>query len=266
MNHADILHHLHHAERPLFLPNCWDAASAAALHRVGAHAVATSSAGMSWAHGHADGSNLPPEVLVHSVREITRVLECPLSVDVEGGYSDDPAEVAELVGQLIDAGAVGINVEDGRDAPSLLAAKIRAIRQIAEQRGVRLFINARTDVFLKTLVPEEQQLTEALERAAIYRDAGCDGLFVPLVLDAERIGALAAQVPLPLNVLAWPGLPDTEALTRLGVKRISAGSGIAKQALEAAAVAARAFVRGDLTSVTAPLQRVGNPNKLFPTG
>lgn len=266
MNHADTFHHLHHAKRPLLLPNCWDAASAAALLRAGAHAIATSSAAVSWAHGHADGHNLQPEALVRSVVDITRILECPLSVDVEGGYSADPTEVAALVDELLQAGAIGINLEDGADPPELLAAKIAAVRSGAAKRGIRLFINARTDVYLKALVPEADRLDEVLRRAAIYREAGCDGLFVPLALDPSDLERLVRAVPLPINVLAWDGLPDVETLTRLGVKRISAGSGIAKQALDAATNAAWAFVRGDLSSVTAPTQRLGNPNKLFPAG
>ncbi|MEO7886490.1 MAG: isocitrate lyase/phosphoenolpyruvate mutase family protein, partial [Polaromonas sp.] len=149
------LHHqqfvqLHQAPHGvLLLPNAWDAASVKIFEASGAKAVATSSASLAWACGYADGGALPPDELLDAVARITRVLKVPLTVDMEDGYSQDPAEVGRLAAELVDVCAVGINLEDGSDAPALLADKIRAIRSAL--KGKPLFINARTDVYLRKL-------------------------------------------------------------------------------------------------------------------
>ena len=146
---ADTFRRLHAGPDLLILPNAWDAGSARIIETLGARAVATTSAGVCWSHGYADGHHLPVDFLITTVREITRVISIPLTCDFEGGYADDPATVGENVARIIDAGAVGINIEDGRAAPDLLAAKIAAVRKAADRAGVPLFINARTDVYLK---------------------------------------------------------------------------------------------------------------------
>jgi len=171
------------------------------------------------------------------------VIRVPLSVDVEAGYSDDPREVAELVARLIDAGAVGINLEDGAGAPELLGAKIAAIRDVSARAGVALFINARTDVYLRGLVPEADRIAETCARAVRYRDAGAHGVFVPKVVEPAAIATIAGATALPLNVLAWPGLAPTAELGALGVRRVSAGSGLAQAAWTRTAALAAAFLR-----------------------
>ena len=204
----------------LVLANCWDAGTARLTARLGARAVATSSAAVAWSHGYPDGDQLPRELLLATTRSIARIIDVPLSVDCEGGYSDDPAE---LVAAVVDAGAVGINLEDGRGSPELLARKIAGVKARTE-----VFVNARTDVYLKALVPPEARVAETIARAAMYRDAGADGIFVPGVLDADEIRTLAAEIRLPLNVLARPGLPAAAELRALGVRRLSAGSDLAQ--------------------------------------
>jgi 2-methylisocitrate lyase-like PEP mutase family enzyme len=212
------------------------------IENLGARAVATTSAGVAWSNGYPDGNALPVERLVATVRAIARVLRVPLSVDIEGGYSDDPATVGETVSALLDAGAVGINVEDGSGPPARLAAKIERAKDAALRKGVDLFVNARTDVYLRGLVPEPLRVEETLARAKQYREAGADGLFVPKVVEPTDIRAIAASAELPLNVLAWPGLPSASNLQVLGVRRLSAGSAIAQFALGRAATAAAAFL------------------------
>lgn len=163
-----------------------------------------------------------------TVESIVRVISVPLTVDVEAGYSDDLGRVAEVLDAVIAAGAVGINIEDGSAAPELLARKIERARQVADKRNVQLFINARTDVYLKNLVPAEDRVAETLRRAAMYQAAGADGLFAAGVTAAYEIEAICKGTPLPVNVLGFAGLPSPSELQALGVRRLSAGSGIAE--------------------------------------
>lgn len=200
---ADTFRRLHAGPDLLILPNCWDAGSARIIESLGARAVATSSAAVCWSHGYADGHHLPVEALATTVREITRVIGIPLSCDFEGGYADEPAAVADNVARIIDAGAVGINLEDGRIPADQHVRKIAAVRQAADKAGVALFINARTDVYLKGLAEPADAVAEVLRRAALYRDAGASGLFAPGVLIAEEIAAIAAAAA--CRSTSWPG-------------------------------------------------------------
>ena len=219
---------LHRGAQPLRLPNAWDAGSARLFESLGAPAIATTSAGVAWALGYADGGKLPADVAVAVVAHIARVLRVPLSVDVEHGYSDDPLAVAGFVQQLLDLGVAGINIEDGAHAPELLARKIEAIKNIAAKSGADIFVNARTDVFLAGLAEAPRRVDETLARGKLYQGAGADGLFVPGLSDPAQIKAVADGIALPLNVMAWPGLPPAAQLGELGVRRLSAGSGISQ--------------------------------------
>jgi 2-methylisocitrate lyase-like PEP mutase family enzyme len=230
---------LHSGPDLLVLPNCWDAGSARLIESLGARAVATTSAGVAWAHGYPDGDALPVDRLLATVRAIARVVTIPLSVDIEAGYADD---VGELIAALVDAGAVGINIEDADAPPAILATRIAQAKQAAARRGVDLFVNARTDVYLRGLVPEAERVAETLARAARYRDAGADGLFVPKVIAPDEIRAITAAADLPVNVLAWAGLPSIAELAALGVRRLSAGSMLAQHACALAATMTRAFL------------------------
>jgi 2-methylisocitrate lyase-like PEP mutase family enzyme len=234
---------LHEGPNLLCITNCWDAASARVLESVGASALATTSAGLAWSNGYPDGNALPVDRLIAAVRAITRVATVPLSIDIEGGYSDDHVAVGETVFALLEVGAVGINLEDGAGPPERLEAKIESAKQAASRLGVDLFVNARTDVYLRELVPEDVRVEETLLRAKRYRNAGADGLFVPKVVAPSDIRAIASSIGVPLNVLAWPGLPPGSRLLELGVRRLSAGSGLAQLAFGRAAAAAETFLR-----------------------
>jgi len=240
---AGTFHALHHAPTPLLLANAWDVGTARLMAGLGAAAIATTSAGVAWSHGYPDGDLLPIDLLLASVAAIARAVRVPLSVDIEGGYSDDLDTVEDNIARVIAAGAVGINIEDGTASPALLSAKIERARRAAARSGVGLFINARCDVYLKGLVPAERAVAETLARAAQYRAAGADGLFVPGLTEPAAIRDMVGTIGLPLNLLAWPGLPDLAALTALGVKRVSAGSGITQAVYGRAAVIARDFLR-----------------------
>lgn len=262
MNHDQLFHSMH--DGLLMLPNCWDGGSARVAQAAGATALATSSAAVAWSHGYADGSHLPTELLLATVRGIRRVSELPLSVDIEDGYSADPAGVAVLVRELIGAGVVGINIEDGGDAPELLASKIAIVREVADAAGVRLFINARTDVYLRGLADGAGKPAETIRRGELYRAAGASGLFVPGVSDEGDIAAVASAVALPLNVMAVPGLPALARLRALGVRRLSAGSAIGEAAQGLVRDAAANFLATG--KVDAPSPGYGVINALMVSG
>jgi 2-methylisocitrate lyase-like PEP mutase family enzyme len=182
---------------------------------------------VAWAHGRADGEQLDSQTVLAAVREIVRAVRAPVSVDLEAGYSAEPAAIASLIAAIVDAGAVGINLEDGLAAPEVLAAKIA----VARRAGGDLFINARTDVYLKNLARGDDAVKEMLRRARIYREAGADGLFVPGVVEPEAIRTIARDAGLPLNVLARPTLASVSELQAWGVRRLSVGCALAQAAL-----------------------------------
>ncbi|PZE56859.1 isocitrate lyase/phosphoenolpyruvate mutase family protein [Curtobacterium sp. MCLR17_044] len=228
---AATFHGLHdHRSRPLVLVNVWDAASARLVEDAGATAIATTSAGVAWSLGRPDGNTLTRAEAMDAVARIAASVSVPVTVDIESGYADDADGVARTVDAVLEAGAVGINIEDGRLHPDALADRIGAARRAAERAGVRLFVNARTDVHLAGLVDPERLLAETLERARRYRGAGADGVFVPGVRDVETIRALVESIDGPVNVMAGPGSPTVAALARLGVARISLGSAVAQAA------------------------------------
>jgi 2-methylisocitrate lyase-like PEP mutase family enzyme len=217
-----------HANGVLILANAWDAGSARVIENAGAKALATTSAGLAWSCGYPDGNALPADVLVGAIASIARVIQVPLTADIEGGYSSDPDKVSDLVLRVINAGAAGINIEDGSGSVDLLCAKIESIRARVQNAGVDVFVNVRTDVYLRGLVEKENRLSEILRRAAAYQTAGADGIFVPALAEPDEIRQLCTHVSLPINLMAVPGLPLLAELKSLGVKRLSAGSAIAQ--------------------------------------
>jgi 2-methylisocitrate lyase-like PEP mutase family enzyme len=262
--HADTFRRLHAGPDLLILPNGWDAGSCRIIETLGAKAVATSSAAVCWSHGYADGHHLPIELLARTVAEITRAVSIPVTCDSEGGYADDPATVGENIARVIDAGAVGINIEDGASPPELLAAKIEAVRKAADRAGVALFINARTDVYLKKVAEGGAAVEEVLRRAARYKAAGADGLFVPGIVTPDEITLVAAGCGLPLNVMARPGLPAGPALQQLGARRISAGTGLGRAALAALNAATTHYLATGDSDALAKTDTVGGDyNRLF---
>ena len=253
-----------HTRGLLRLANAWDAGTARLIEHLGAPAVATTSAGLAWAQGYPDGDALDVDDLLHAVAGIARVIEVPLTVDVEGGYADHPDTVADTVLRVVHAGAAGINLEDGAGDPAVLAAKIRAIRQACTAQGLDVFINARTDVYLRGLAEDGMRVDETLRRAAAYREAGADGLFVPGLVDADAIRAIAADCSLPLNVMLRPQLQDLAALEALGVRRVSTGSALAESMYGRLATQVGTFLRDDRTSLPDPqAMGYGAVNGLF---
>ncbi|MDR7117145.1 isocitrate lyase/phosphoenolpyruvate mutase family protein [Caulobacter sp. BE254] len=261
---ADRFHALHAGPEVLVLPNAWDAASAALMEDAGAKAVATSSAAVAWARGYADGDAVPVAAVIDTVAGIARVVSVPVTADVEGGYTDDLATLAETIKAVIGAGAVGINFEDGRRDPDLHARKIQTVRATADQTGVNLFINARTDVYLAGLAAGEAALAETLRRAALYAQAGASGIFVPLPIEEDLLSALAAGIALPLNVMGRTSMPSARRLAQLGVRRLSSATGPFNAAYGAMLAGTRTYLAdGDTTGYAAFGKDLPNLNARF---
>jgi 2-methylisocitrate lyase-like PEP mutase family enzyme len=253
---------LHAGPGVLILPNVSDAGGAKLMASLGAKAIATTSSGLAWAHAWPDGDKLPIEVHTAAIREIERVVKLPITVDAEGGYSRDPSAVAETVVRLADAGAVGINLEDGAETPEATCAKIEAIKRATARAGVDLYVNTRTDVFLRGLAPG-REVEETLSRARLYTDAGADGLFIPGAANPAMIKAVADAVTLPLNIMALPGLPSVEELAALGVRRLSAGSALSQAAFGLTRRLAEAFLQGDAREMFTGAMGYGELNGLM---
>jgi len=220
---------LHVKGAPLLLYNAWDAGSAKSILAAGAQAIATSSWSVADAQGYRDGEAIPIALAERIVARIVATIDAPVTVDFEGGYSEDDGELTDNVSRLLDLGVIGINFEDrvvkGAGLYSLdrQARRIAAIRKAAEQKGVDLFINARTDVFFEHGEDAAQAVSEALDRAKAYAAVGASGFFVPGLVDDALIGKICEGVSLPVNVMVMDGVPSNARLSELGVARISYG-------------------------------------------
>jgi 2-methylisocitrate lyase-like PEP mutase family enzyme len=214
---------------PLLLYNAWDAGSAKCVLEAGAKAIATSSWAVAEAQGYRDGEVIPVGLVEQIVARIASTIDLPVTVDFEGGYSDDDSVLAENVSRLLELGIVGINFEDrvvkdvGLYAVDRQAHRIAAIRAAADKKGIDLFINARTDLFLGQAGDPAKSVGDALVRAKAYADAGASGLFVPGLQDDALIGRICDGAALPINVMVMDGVPSNERLANLGVARISYG-------------------------------------------
>ncbi|HEY6394139.1 MAG TPA: isocitrate lyase/phosphoenolpyruvate mutase family protein, partial [Candidatus Binataceae bacterium] len=235
---AEAFRKMHDRSRILVLPNAWNAMSAKAIEAAGALAIATSSAGVAYSLGYADGERAPREEIVAAIARIARVSHLPVSADIEAGFGADAAGVARMVAEVIRAGAVGINLEDAtRDRNNPLhsidaaVARVHAAREAANAAGVPIVINARTDVYLLGVGTPESRFEHALARLRAYRDAGGDCLFIPAIREDTLISKFVKELNAPINILAGPGFPTVRELEQLGVARVSVGSGPARAAM-----------------------------------
>lgn len=216
---------LHVKGTPVMLYNAWDAGSARTIVAAGAEAIATSSWSVAAAQGYEDGEDLPLPLAEQIVERIAAAVDVPVTVDFEGGYSDDDRRLDSNISRLLDLGIIGINFEDrvvkGRGLYDIdrQAKRIAAIRNAAERKGVALFINARTDVFLGN----SGDVDEALQRAQAYASAGASGFFIPGLTAADGIRRIAEEATLPINVMVMDGVPPNDKLAKLGVARVSYG-------------------------------------------
>ena len=230
---------LHQGPGILVLPNAWDAASARIFEKAGFMAVATTSAGVAASLGFADGEHIPAAVMLEAVARIASAVLLPVSADMEAGYGDTVDKVVETAKAVLKAGGIGMNLEDAGGDPAPQVEKVQAIRQAAAAAGIPLVINARTDVYLRQLGDPVDRFDEAVRRSNAYRKAGADCLFVPGVRDTATIGRLTAAIDGPVNILAVPGAPSVGELERLGVRRVSVGSGPMRATLALTARIAR---------------------------
>ncbi len=221
---------LHTKGVPLVLYNVWDAGSAKTLEKAGAPAIATSSWSVAEAQGYRDGEDIPVAFFNQIIARIVASVELPVSADFEGGYTDDDDQLAENISRLLDVGIVGINFEDRVVKGSGLypidrqASRIAVLRQAAERKGVPLFINSRTDLFLGQGNDPESVTGEALDRAMAYAAAGASGFFIPGLQEKPLIARVSEGSPLPVNVMVMDGVPPNAELAEIGVARISYGN------------------------------------------
>jgi 2-methylisocitrate lyase-like PEP mutase family enzyme len=235
---ANAFRAMHDRSRLLILPNAWDAMSARFIENAGARAIATTSAGLAFSLGYPDGEYASRDEVVNAIARIARVINIPLSADIESGFGADARQVGETVRSIIGAGAVGINLEDSTGDPAkplydldTAVARVRAAREAGDAAGVPLVINARTDVLITTKGDREELLQEAFRRENAFRAAGADCLF-PLGLNGnDEIARAVKSIDGPVNLIFRPGIPTTAEIARLGIARLSMGTSITLAAL-----------------------------------
>jgi 2-methylisocitrate lyase-like PEP mutase family enzyme len=262
---------LHDGRKTLVLPNAWDVASARIFEEAGFPAVGTSSAGVAFALGYPDGQKISRGEMLAVVHHIAEAVGIPVTADMEAGYGAKPEDVAETAREVLSAGAVGMNLEDTvDDRPDLLAdvslqkEKIRAVVETSARAGVPLVLNARTDIFLAGIGAPETRVARTIERLNVYRDAGAQCLFAPGVKDKETIAQLVSGVRGPLNILATAGTPPVAELEKLGVARVSVGSGPMRATLGLIARIARQIrEEGSFSLMTDGAITYDDANRLF---
>jgi 2-methylisocitrate lyase-like PEP mutase family enzyme len=242
---ADAFRNMHHAPPLLVLPNAWDAVTARLFVQAGARAIATTSAGIAATLGYADGQNVPRELMMQAIARIANAVSLPVTADIESGYADSPKGLGESMRAVINAGAIGVNLEDatGDTSQPLFALeeqieRIRAAREAADDVNIPVVINARTDVYLEKVGEPATRFAETVRRLNAYHQAGAGCLFVPGVTDMPTLTQLVQSVRGPLNVLAGPGMPPVADLQRIGIARLSVGSAIMRATLAVARDAA----------------------------
>ena len=238
---ADRFRALHDPAAPLALANVWDAAGAAIVAAAGAPAVATTSAGVAWGLGAADGGHLDRDLMLGQLARIVAASGgLPVTADIESGFGATAGDVAETVARVLETGTIGVNIEDSYSSPADPAAPLRPVAEQAERlaaaraaadiAGIPLYINARIDVFLRGVGEETGRVQATIDRARTYLDAGASGVFLLGVGDPATIAALTAGIDAPVNVGCRPGGPSVAELGELGVARVSMGASTAMAA------------------------------------
>ncbi len=228
----------HHEAPLLVLPNVWDAASACIVEQAGFRAIATTSSGVAAALGYSDGQHISRDMLIEAIARITRVVECPVTADIEAGYGNSIEEVLQTVKAVITTGVVGINIEDSlkQQEKALADASyqvelIKALRELATSMDMPLVLNARVDVFLLAIGEPESRFEHALQRANAYLQAGADCIYPIGILDRNMIANLVKDIDGPINILGGPPAPTLPELAQLGVARVSLAGGLMRSVL-----------------------------------
>ena len=269
-DHAEQFRKLHFAEGLLVLPNAWDAGSAVIFQKAGFSAIGTTSAGIAYSLGYPDGEQIGFEDVLECVKRILKRITIPLSIDLETGYSTDIGQVAENVRQVIELGAVGINIEDGITKPSPGLSDLgkqlellQALSALRQELEIPFVINARTDTCWLGLSDAETRLALTLERSRAYADAGADCIFVPGKLSRETIQTLVKEMSVPLNVIAVPDGLRVRELESLGVARLSLGSGPVRASLGITQNIANELKKGVFESIAENALSYDAANRLF---
>ncbi|HUZ57697.1 MAG TPA: isocitrate lyase/phosphoenolpyruvate mutase family protein [Hanamia sp.] len=252
-----ILYDLHHNGKLLILPNIWEVSGAALLENIGYPAVATSSSAVAISNGYDDGEKLPFNDLLHILRRIVSSVKVPVTADIESAYARDNATLQENIKKLINTGIAGINFEDSHhDEQKLIpmdkqCEKISLIKRVSLEMGASLFINARTDSYIKSKqLSKEEKLSEIIKRGKAYKEAGGDCLYPIFLKDKKDFQTIIKEVGLPVNILLQAGIPDFNELKETGVTRLSLGGNFIK------------FVIGAMKNVTEKLLNLDGMNDI----
>lgn len=235
------LYQLHHANKPLILPNIWDVLGAKLLESIEYPAIATASASIAYTNGYLDGEKIPFSDLLSILSRISNTVNIPVTADIESGYSVDETRLQENIKLLIKTGIVGINIEDTNHKTKTIFSiecqceRIKLIRAISDQLDIPLFINARADVLLydKDFPTADSKHEELLKRGLAYKEAGANCFFPIALREKEDIQSLVTQLKMPINILTLPGIPDLKVLKEIGVARVSLGPSFLKTAIKA---------------------------------
>ena len=229
---AQRFYELHQGSEILVLPNAWDAITARLFEQAGFQALGTTSAGIAHSLGYREPEKISREEMLSVIKRIVDAVSIPVTADIEAGYTTNTQDIAETIHLVIEAGAVGVNIEDspGENNQPLMdieqqVERLKAAREAANKANFPFIINARTDVYLLKVGDKSQQFSHVITRANRYLEAGADCIFVPGIGDRDVIARLTQEIHRPINILANPGVPTTPALQQLGVKRVSTGSG-----------------------------------------
>lgn len=237
---AEAFKKLHHTGKLLILPNVWEPLGAMLLQDLGYPAIATASASMALTNGLKDGENISFEKLVSQLKEITHAVSLPVSADIESGYAKNNQHLTENINTLLDAGIVGLNIEDsdkktgGLLPTDIECERIKLIRSVAQAKGIPLFINARVDTYIRMRdSSEKEKLDETIRRGNAYKEAGADCIFPITMKHFDDIRTLIKELKMPVNIITVPGIPELHSLNEIGVARISLGSSFLKIAMQA---------------------------------
>ncbi len=250
---AKKLYDLHHSDKLLILPNIWNILGAKLLQDIGYTAIATASASIAYANGYNDGEHIPFDELLFILKRIAGSVNIPVTADIESGYADNEIELAHNIRKLIEAGIVGINIEDTNKKTSTLlpveeqCKNIELIKNISAQMNVPLFINARTDCYVHadTFNSPALKLEETIKRGLAYKAAGADCFYPILVSDESEIKTITSQLSMPVNILTMPGIPSLSTLRSIGISRVSLGPSFLKCAIKAMQSLAIKLQHGD---------------------
>jgi 2-methylisocitrate lyase-like PEP mutase family enzyme len=229
---AEAFRAMHRAPPLLLLPNAWDPMSARQFEAAGFPAIATTSGGVAWDLGFADGEKAPWREIVAATERIVRAVRVPVTADIEAGYGETPEQVSTSIGEILATGVAGFNLEDGTPKPDIpirsiedAVARIRAARQACEAAGVPAVINGRTDLYLKNVGDPAWRFDETVRRAKAYVAAGADCIYPFGFIDMDTIARLAKAIAAPINFVARAGTPPAAELERIGVTRVTIASG-----------------------------------------